>query len=506
MSTFTPSPYQKALFDWIENGKGSAIVSAVAGSGKTTTVVKSLKMIDPKNSILFLAFNKSIAEELKQRTPSYVQCMTMNSLGHRAVMKTFGRVELDQYKTTKILRDMEFRELISKQDVQLFGKAIKKLVGICKSVGLVPKDHKDKVALVEDTPEEWMNLIRHYDIESCLPGDVRKDSAPSLVRVIGWTREVLSAGLFDTRTIDFNDQLYLPVVFNLKLNTYDWVFVDEAQDISPIQRELLVKALKPTKGRLVAVGDPHQAIYGFRGADSSSMANIKERFKCTELPLSISYRCPKSIVREAQRYVSHIESAETASEGVVHPSSPVDLGAFRPKDMVVCRFTAPVVKLAYQLIKSNVAAKVLGRDIGEGLINLINRLAADDLNDLREKLEAWAAREIAKLKKEDPEADDSSVVDKAECIYCFLENSGAKTILELQNSINLLFGDPSDNNVVRLSTIHKSKGLEAERVFFLNSENLPPAWARLPHQIQQEHNLFYVAVTRAMKELFYITC
>lgn len=503
MSKFIPSKYQQALFDWIKTGTGSAIVEAVAGSGKTTSMVQSLNMIDPKNSILFLAFNKSIAEELKSRAPEHVICMTMNALGHRAVMKQFGRVQLDAHKTSMIIDSMVDAGILDENDAKYNSPVIKKLVGIAKSVGLVPATASDKISLVEDTLPNWDALIQHHDIEFGSEEMSREMVERIRSNVIEWTRIALQMSINETKVIDFNDQLYFPVIYGLSMPTHDWVFVDEAQDISAIQRALLVKALK-RNGRLIAVGDPAQAIYGFRGADSDSLKNIAKTFNCITLPLSISYRCPKAVVREAQRFVKHIEASDTAPEGSV-----TDLGAAQPEmfkinDMVVCRNSAPIIQLAYMLISKKIPAKVMGRDIGEGLINLTRKLRARSLIQLEERLEAWMTREVTKLLEKDPEADVTRIVDKYECLKCFIDHSGANTVEELIVAIQQMFGDNAVGTVV-LSTIHKAKGLEAKRVFILDAWRMPSKYARKPHQIEQEFNLFYVAVTRAQEELFYVT-
>jgi len=69
MSKFTPSPYQQGIYDFITKGTGNAVVSAVAGSGKTTTLINALNLIPSELNVLFLAFNKSIAKELAERVP-----------------------------------------------------------------------------------------------------------------------------------------------------------------------------------------------------------------------------------------------------------------------------------------------------------------------------------------------------------------------------------------------------------------------------------------------------
>jgi len=500
--TFKPSKYQQALFDWITGGQGSAIVEAVAGSGKTTSMVQALKLIDSKKSILFLAFNKSIAEELKTRAPKHVNCMTMNALGHRAVMKQFGRVELDSKKTNSILEGMIEDQVMDEREANLNWAVICKLVSVAKSTGLVPQGLENLNALLQDTKETWDSLISYYDIEFPNQDGDQQIAANTKDRVIELTREALRRSIMVTDVIDFNDQLYFPVIYGLPLAQHDWVFVDEAQDISAIQRTLLTKALKPN-GRLVAVGDPKQAIYAFRGADSNSLNNIAKTFNCISLPLSISYRCPKAVVREAQTIVPYIEPADTAPEGSVMHLGEVKTSMFQIKDMVVCRSTAPLVRLAYMLISAKTPAKVMGRDIGEGLAALIKKLKAHSVPQLVEKLEAWRAKECEKLLKKDPEASLDAVQDRYECLNCFIESSGATDVMGLLRAIDTMFGEASAGCVL-LSTIHKAKGLEAERVFILDAWRMPSPYAKLPHQLEQEYNLLYVAITRAQRDLFYV--
>ena len=67
-----PSKYQKAIYKWIQKNKGNVIIQAVAGSGKTTTIIEASKLLPTDKSCIFLAFNKAIANELKTRLPSNV--------------------------------------------------------------------------------------------------------------------------------------------------------------------------------------------------------------------------------------------------------------------------------------------------------------------------------------------------------------------------------------------------------------------------------------------------
>jgi hypothetical protein len=118
--------------------------------------------------------------------------------------------------------------------------------------------------------------------------------------------------------IDFDDQLYLPCLWNLPIERKDWVLVDEAQDVNPIRLALIERTLKPG-GRLIAVGDPSQSIYAFTGALTDSIERIKTQYQAVELPLSVSYRCPTAVIAKAQTLVPQIEAAPGAIDGEVDP-------------------------------------------------------------------------------------------------------------------------------------------------------------------------------------------
>ena len=106
MSKFTPSKYQQAIYDFVEKGKGNLIVNAVAGSGKTTTIVNALKLIPETKTVCFLAFNKSIVSELKTRVSSKVNVQTLHSLGWSAMIKNLTRPILNNSKVDGIINVM----------------------------------------------------------------------------------------------------------------------------------------------------------------------------------------------------------------------------------------------------------------------------------------------------------------------------------------------------------------------------------------------------------------
>lgn len=484
---FKPSEYQKKIFDFVEKDRRSGIITAVAGSGKTTTIVESLKLIPRNKYVLFLAFNKSIAEELKKRVPAHVKAGTFHSVGYGVLRKAFPKFQLDQKKTWKLIR-----ENLVEADQELYGSFINKVVGLAKGAGIG--------YLIPDDQASWFNLVDHYD--------VYLDSEDAdLQKAIELARGILKKSIETLpEVIDFDDMLYGPLVKNLRFWQNDFVFIDEAQDTNPVQVALLKRMLKPG-GRLIAVGDPHQAIYGFRGADSDAMNRISEEFACVQLPLSVSYRCPQSVVEAAQAFVSHIESHPDAPVGVVGQARIEGKlkDFYRSSDSILCRTTAPLIDYVYQLIREQVPCRVMGREIGQGLVALVKKMKAKNIDTLITRLEAYKEREIAQYVSKGQEEKCQVIEDKVESLLTVVRNlpENNRTVAELTRSIEALFTD-NGAGVLTLATVHKSKGLEWDRVFILERDKMPSKWARKSWQYQQEINLIYVAYTRSKKELYFL--
>lgn len=510
-----PSPYQLDIFKNIEETKNSLIVEAVAGSGKTTTITGAVKLIDSNLRTLFCAFNASIAKELKNKLPDHVDSRTLNSLGHRAWQRHVGgRIELNVNKTYDILDSEEILKNHPRWEVRSVRFVVNQLVGYAKQMGLVPHDVVESmgaIPLIPDSKQAWMDIIDHFNIDFFVKRDgktrveIRKEIERKQNLAISLTRKVLTLGIQQKNVIDFNDQLYLPVIFNVEFAKYHVIFVDEAQDISMIQRVMIQRSLRKG-GRVIAVGDPAQAIYGFRGADSKSLFNIAKEFDCKSLPLSICYRCGKNIVAEAQQYVSHIEAFDNAPDGTVERLGTYgahNIDIFQKDVFVLCRNVAPLVKLAFELIKFNKPVSILGKNIGKNIANLINSLNPTTIPDLLKKLVKWEEIEIERLRERDPEASGDFIKERSDSVRTFIKCSGENSIPGLLESIDKLFSDKT-KGVVLLSTIHKSKGLEADKVIILDFDLLPSKYAVLPWQKEQEKNLTYVAITRAKDYLGYI--
>lgn len=505
---FVPSKYQEAFFQWIKTGRGNAVLDAKAGSGKTTTIVQAVGLIPSDKKTIFLAFNKEIANAIKAKVPGHVESRTLNSLGYLAWIKFVGKsVAVEGNKLNNIGRSLKesfgFIDDVAEGEAKVYKKALYQTVNLAKKakvVGLVPSTVRNAKGLVPDTVENWRNLADQFNIEF-------HDLGVEFEDVVEVARTLLRRSISQKLVVDYDDQFYMPLVYDMVWPKYDYVLVDEAQDVSDIQRVILAKLLNPDS-RFIAVGDPNQSIYGFRGANPNSLEMIIEEFAAQILPLSISYRCPKKVVALAKTIVPTIESADSAPEGEVETLKDFTVDTFQPNDMVICRNIAPIIKLAYQLLSQKKLCVVRGRDIGAGLIALIDKLNAKDIPDLLTKLVEWKKNEVVKALAKDPDADLTNIEDKAESLMVLSEASVNLTITLLKKELGDLFqiNEKEDKrDVVILCSIHRAKGLEADRVFILNKELMPSKYAKKPWEKKQESNLEYVAITRAKKSLFFIS-
>jgi len=496
MNTFKKvwSQFQEAVFAFVREGKGSAVVEAVAGSGKTTTLVEAVKHM--VGDVAVMAYNKKMGDELKVRLSGVpnANAGTCHSFGLKAFTKSGIRPQVDGRKVGNIVGN-----LLKKEEDFMFA-FICKLVGLAKDAGI------GFLCDLEDH-SQWQRLIDHHDL-SIENGDVDYGKAIDLAIT------TLKKSNADKNTIDFGDMIYMPLFFGLKVDQYDWVLVDEAQDTNATRRALAAAMLKPN-GRLVAVGDPHQAIFGFTGADNNSLDLIRSAFNAVTLPLSVCYRCGSNIIKHAQNWNSNIVAHENNGEGKVTQLRFADFikGVeslnLSGNDGIICRKNAPLMDLAFSLIRKGIACRVEGKDIGAGLVALAQKWKVQDLNKLSERLVNFRNREVSKLLEKGQETKAEQIEDKVDTLLVLVarcKEQNRHNVFDLVSLIKSMFSDSDDKftnkNLVTLSSVHKSKGLEWNRVFLLGREQfMPSKYAKLQWQKEQERNLIYVAVTRAMTEL-----
>lgn len=481
------SPQQTAAVAAVASGHDSIVLEAVAGAGKTSTLIEMLQQT--KGSVAFCAFNKSISSEIEYKIQpknlgDRVKVGTVHSFGFGAIRRAISRVKVDGNKLRNLAREEFNGEYANLQ------RFVTSSVTMAKEVGIA--------ACAENDKDSWIRMFDHYNLWENLPDNVSTETA------IDASQYLLNCSNQLRNVVDFADMIYLPILNRLKIWQYDNVFLDEAQDTNATRRALVKMMLKPN-GRLVAVGDPHQAIYGFTGADHQALDNIREDFKAVTMPLSITFRCPKNVVEVANQWVDHIEAADSAPEGIVDSCELQDVYKLASQDdAIICRNTKPLVELAYSLIRRSIPCRVEGRAIGEGLVKLAQRWKFKTVAQLLDKLEEWKEEEINKHKEKGNDSRCQVIEDQAETLMVFIsECKFDDPISTLVEKIRALFGDTEgQQKVLTLSTIHKSKGREWQRVFALGMNNYSPSkWARKDWELTQEDNLCYVQVTRAKHHL-----
>lgn len=251
----------------------------------------------------------------------------------------------------------------------------------------------------------------------------------------------------------------------------------------------------------------HNSIYAFAGAQADALDQLITQFSMTVYPLTVCWRCPKNVIKVAQAFVPDIEWAPNAAEGTV-TTAEVLPDVMNPTDAILCRNTAPLIEAAYLLLRRGVACKVEGREIGTGLLTLVNRWKrATTIDAFLKRLEDYREREVQKALAKKKESKAAEVNDRCDTLVHLCNACIAKkqtSLDDLRAFIDSIFADDV-KGVVTLSTLHKSKGKEWPRVFLLQFHQLCPSkWAKQPWQLQQERNLMYVGVTRAAGELVYV--
>jgi superfamily I DNA/RNA helicase len=280
--------------------------------------------------------------------------------------------------------------------------------------------------------------------------------------------------------------------------------MDEFQDTCPVELELMTRAV--ARGQICAIGDPDQAIYSFKGTTPKVFDIYKDRWDAKELPLSICYRCPKAIIRAAQKFVPRIEWAPWAEEGVLDTIQDKDFyGLVKEGDFVLCRTTDELVAKCIGLIKMGRKGKVRGRDFGDGLKSLILKVDGGQDMPIKMFIEAligyrmYRVNQLMSLRKEGEilSFEDRCNTIEALCTDC----SRASDIFKQADKV---FSDEAHDGVDFMS-IHKSKGLQARNVFLLRPDLLPhPRAKERQWMLEEERRLHYVALTRSKFGFWYV--
>jgi len=501
----SPTPEQAEIISAVAAGQESLMISAYAGTAKSTTIEMAAPGV--RQPALALAFNKKIADELQSRLPPNFKARTLNSIGHGAWIKTLSKptVNLDSRKLGKLVSAVAKDWKVPLSTPQW--EEVREGVSNAMKAGLSPNDVGRP--LVADTEENWRDLIE------CDSSDF------NLLYGVAWRVLKDSIDLARAGHISFDDQIYCPTILGGAWERFPRVFVDEAQDLSLLNHVMLDLC---SSGPIAAVGDKRQAIYLFRGADSSSMESMRRlRQGWNDLKLTLTFRCPRAIVARQQSHAPGYTAAPQNIDGrFLHLPTGTELESWSWDDLrrlmgeipdarqlaILCRNNAPLVSMAFKLIREGVGCQMLGRDIGKGLINLTSKLCKDDgmkISVFQEVMNAWLDKECAiALANDKPDRVDK-LTDQVECLRATIEGANPATVGDLRAILQRVFS--KENGQVILSSIHRAKGLEWPLVVHLDPWRIPSKQAQFaaangdPKPLEQEYNLKYVAETRTKHTL-----
>ncbi len=539
---------QKAIFKFVEFGSGNGIIDAVAGAGKTTTIMEAAQFIKDKKDVLFCAFNRSIAKEIKRKFIENgindVKVKTIHALGYeilKAHNKSKNPLRIAEHKYRMLLKnpqvDQAMRESIDDilrinnldpnlrfDDREKF--AINNLIYNIKQ-HLFSMNHKYRSTLTKDNFYDFEKMVIHFGIFNRT--EIEKAHFDRELRYYYECHKILlKAGnkiAKEKQMYDFTDMLYLPYVWKLSpLRKFKFLFIDECQDLSKGQFAIAAKYGK-RGGRILAVGDPSQSIYGFTGADIESFNIVKEYTKAKELPLTTCFRCPRSVIEIAQAIRPDIHGNKRAV-GKIHRITFDDIiKKARPNDLIISRIKAPLLILVFQFIDKNIKVKIHDEEVKETVNELKYIFKEEELNAdfaleingfksiKRKVIERWEWVIKKKSKRiVDKEERDTFIKTEIEYLHnrlTFLQKKHelwkkqCRNISEMLEHIQNFIS--SDDNPIRLSSIHRAKGLEENRVFIIDYDNLPMRRKEQQEwELIQELNLKYVAITRAKRELFLV--
>jgi superfamily I DNA/RNA helicase len=445
----TPTTEQSAIYEAIAAGKNLS-VNAVAGSGKSTTIAQALHHVPHPFGIL-LVFNKANAETLNNRgLRTNYEAKTLNGLGHGIWSTHIGRrLQVSMRKSSDILKS--FNTKLSPQEFADICRVVSLAKAYCISPGVMGKAPPSKA--------QWQTRADEIGIEEF-------DYALAS-QVLAKSTEMAFNGF-----IDFDDQLYMPVMFDAAFPRIPFVGVDEAQDLSSLQHEMISR-LKFKQ--IMVVGDPHQAIYAFRGALSSSFDTLSERFNLESLPLSQSFRCPQIVGREVVQYAPHFRCAPTNKPGTItRLDEPPARGA------VLARYNAPLIRQAFVFLRKGLPVDYLGRDFLAGLRTLHAK------HPTPTQLEAWLKARLIEVKTD-------GAKDRAKDQYASLMTLHG--LGDVDQVLQKMLTQAKLGHAIVLATVHKSKGMEWNDVTFLGGQD------HSPDAEGQEGNINYVALTRSANNL-----
>lgn len=492
------SDEQNAIFDYAEHGILNIIIQAVAGAGKTTTLVECANRIGDDKSILLLAHNRSTRDTLKTKISNKknVKVYTLHGLAWRMFTEYFN--------FQPVIDDDKYRKYINANIDEISSDEFKALSAPMKMA-------------YKATVFDLINKARHNLKQS------EKEIKKLATKKYGMTliadeckmvSDVLKWGVTQKEVVDYQDLLWFPSEFGYFTKKYlaDIIMLDEAQDASIAQQDIVSRCLKRNT-RLIMAGDEDQCINSWCGSDTEAFNHLKDpnlfRREAKEFPLSTNYRCGVKIIEYAKKYTNkNIHARENAHDGEVRFN--VSLNEAQDGDMILCRNIAPLMHVYRQCVSNGKKVYFRGEELGKTLKLSADCSKGDTIQEMIISMKKRLIFTWDLLSSEDGVDERESMVNPIVISLLdtikTMENlpKTVETRSDLENFINDIFSDEGKEGI-QLSTIHRAKGLEADNVFIICPSLLPSRLAIMDWEIEEEKHLQYVMCTRPKNKLNFVT-
>lgn len=461
MTKPVPTPEQQAVIDW----QGQyLVVNAFAGTGKTATLV-NYAHAHPERKMLYLAFNRAVRDEAEQKFPFNVACKTSHQLAWPTQGRHYKHRLVNQLRITEVAKALNTR----------YWRLVQQVMGTLNRFLASPDD---------------VITLQHYageeQTEKPTPGQVIQGAE------VIWQKMKDTAGTFPV-THDAYLKLYQLSAPNLTTH-YQTILFDEAQDANPVTQALVL-----SQGcQVILVGDRHQQIYRFRGADNALDAPVLAH--ADRLWLTHSFRFGPQVAEVANALLA-LDGEEKRVTGRGEADTVLPPGKRLPATVTHLTFLSRTVAGVIDC-----ALSASERKLNVYWVGGIEGYRTEQLEDLY-----WfSVDQMQKLKYPHLLKDYTDYDD-----YCQIAKSTED--IEMLQAINLLalyFPLPQKLNTLRqfavtdetkaavtVSTAHRSKGLEWPVVILHDDypDIFDPKFTGAVRQ--DEINLLYVAATRARKML-----
>lgn len=492
------SEEQENIFDYAVNGVKNMIVQAVAGAGKTTTLVHCATLLDPNKKILLLAHNKSTRDTLKDKVGDRknIKVFTLHGLAYRMFTEHFGfEPEIDDDKYKKHVNH-HLSEYVDEDFASL--KIPMKMAYKRNVFDLLNKARHN---LKQSSREIKRMAVSKYGMAFV------SNECDAVQSILKWGRENLDV-------VDFQDLLWLPNELGYFTKRYlaDIIMLDEAQDASVAQQDIISRCMKRNT-RLFAFGDRDQTINSWCGSDTEAFEHLKEsdlfRRGADEFPLTTNYRCGRSIIAYARQFTSNdIKPYEGAPEGSVRTN--VRVFEAVPGDMVLCRNIAPLMDFYRRKVSEGVEVYFRGEELGKNLIDAVECAKGETIPDIIYSLKTRLVSTWDNVTDVFGTTDRESVTDPfVVSLYDVIKTLEAlpenvRTRVDLERFAHDMFSDEGKSGI-QLSTIHRAKGLESDRVFVICPSLIPSKLAVMEWEVEEERHLAYVMCTRPKLELNFVS-